>query len=76
MLSVVWSPACGVGMHDMRWGHKIEIARIVQVLDVLIALLKPRLATERWTRQDGTQHVDASQELDSSIKQVAVQVLP
>lgn len=45
----------------------------MQVLDVLIALLKPKQSNDRMNGQEGMQQ-QQSQELDSSIKEAAVQV--
>ncbi|BDA44664.1 Serine/threonine-protein phosphatase 6 regulatory subunit at N-terminal half [Coccomyxa sp. Obi] len=45
----------------------------VQVLDVLIALLKPRQGNERLNGQESAHQSEASEQLDLSIKQAAVQ---
>ena len=45
-----------------------------QVLDVLIALLKPRQGNERLNGQESAHLSEASMQLDISIKQAAVQV--
>jgi hypothetical protein len=46
----------------------------VQVLDVLIALLKPKQSNDRMNGQEGMQQQQSQGELDSSIKEAAVQV--
>ncbi len=48
----------------------------MQVLDVLIALLKPRQGNERLNGQESAHQSEASEQLDLSIKQAAVQVEP
>lgn len=51
-----------------------EGTEFLQVLDVLIALLKPRQGNERLNGQESAHQSEASEQLDLSIKQAAVQV--